>query len=231
MPARPSRSGGSSLNMQRSRSASRSICTPSPRPTRALHELEQALRDTLPEWSLKPLVQALQGMRGVQLIAAMTLVAELQDFLRFDCARQFMARQDELPKEVTDIAWKAQLRLNANSSAWVARCHEEQGRRRRGARAQRIRLGDRTRGAGVGLERHRRGSDPLRPVPETCRDRRDRRYRRYRFGTEKGQGGAHQRDGLRCRKGNAAQLRPLGNPRQRCRATTGWQHMAADLSP
>lgn len=37
--------------------------------------LEQALRDALPDWSLKPLVQALQAMRGVQLIAAMTLVA------------------------------------------------------------------------------------------------------------------------------------------------------------
>lgn len=134
--------------------------------------LEQALRDTLPEWSLKPLVQALQAMRGVQLIAAMTLVAELQDFLRFDSARQLMAyvglvpgehssgpkrrqgsitkagnsaarrmlveiawhyqhsprvspiiaaRQDELPKEVTDIAWKAQLRLNAKFRRLVAR--------------------------------------------------------------------------------------------------------------
>ena len=42
------------------------------------------MRDTLSEWTLKPLVQALQAMRGVQLIAAMTLVAELQDFLRFE---------------------------------------------------------------------------------------------------------------------------------------------------
>jgi transposase len=134
--------------------------------------LEQALRDTLAEWSLKPLVQALQAMRGVQLIAAMTLVAELQDFLRFDNARQLMAyvglvpgehssgpkrrqgsitkagnsaarrmlveiawhyrhsprvspvivaRQDELPKEVTDIAWKAQLRLNAKFKRLTAR--------------------------------------------------------------------------------------------------------------
>ena len=41
------------------------------------------MRDTLGEWTLKPLVQALQAMRGVQLIASMTLVAELQDSLRF----------------------------------------------------------------------------------------------------------------------------------------------------
>lgn len=134
--------------------------------------LEQALRDTLHEWSLKPLVQALQAMRGVQLIAAMTLVAELQDFLRFETPRQLMAyvglvpgehssgpkrrqgsitkagnsaarrmlveiawhyqhsprvspiiaaRQDELPKEVTDIAWKAQLRLNGKFKRLLAR--------------------------------------------------------------------------------------------------------------
>jgi len=108
----------------------------------------------------------------VQLVAAMTLVAELQDFLRFDNPRQLMAyvglvpgehssgpkrrqgsitkagnsaarrmlvevawhyqhsprvspiiakRHDELPKAVTDIAWKAQLRLNAKFKRLVAR--------------------------------------------------------------------------------------------------------------
>ena len=29
--------------------------------------LEQAMRDALPDWSLRPLVQALQALRGVQL--------------------------------------------------------------------------------------------------------------------------------------------------------------------
>lgn len=140
--------------------------------TARIARLEQAMRDTLHEWSLKPLVQALQALRGVQLIAAMTLVAELQDFLRLDNPRQLMAyvglvpgehssgpkrrqgsitkagnsvarrmlvevawhyqhsprvspiiatRQDQLPKEITDIAWKAQLRLNAKFKRLVAR--------------------------------------------------------------------------------------------------------------
>lgn len=134
--------------------------------------LEQALRDTLPDWGLAPVVQALQAMRGVQLIAAMTLTAELQDFVRFESPRQLMAyvglvpgeyssgpkrrqgsitkagnsaarrmlvevawhyqhaprvsaiiatRQEHLPKEVTDIAWKAQLRLNAKFKRLLAR--------------------------------------------------------------------------------------------------------------
>ena len=43
-------------------------------------------------------------------------------------------RQDGLPKAVTDIAWKAQLRLNAKLDAPAGTvCHEDQGRGRRGA--------------------------------------------------------------------------------------------------
>lgn len=61
--------------------------------------LEQALREALPVWGLMPLVQALQALRGVQLIAAMTLVAELQDFLRFDSPRQLMAYVGLVPGE------------------------------------------------------------------------------------------------------------------------------------
>jgi transposase len=140
--------------------------------TARIGRLEQALRDALPEWTLRPLVQALHALRGVQLIAAMTLVAELQDFVRFANPRQLMSyvglvpgehssgpkrrqgaitkagnsaarrmlvevawhyqhgarvtpiiakRQDQLPKEVTDIAWAAQLRLSAKFKRLAAR--------------------------------------------------------------------------------------------------------------
>lgn len=44
---------------------------------------ERAMRDALSTWTLAPVVAALQALRGVQLIAAMTLVAEIQDFWRF----------------------------------------------------------------------------------------------------------------------------------------------------
>jgi transposase len=59
--------------------------------TARINRLEQAMRDALPEWTLRPLVQALHARRGVQLIASMTLVAELQDFVRFANPRQLMA--------------------------------------------------------------------------------------------------------------------------------------------
>ena len=67
--------------------------------TARIARLEQALRDALADWSLRPLVQALQALRGVQLIAAMTLVAELQDFLRFDSPRKLMAYVGLVPGE------------------------------------------------------------------------------------------------------------------------------------
>ncbi|MBL0089760.1 MAG: IS110 family transposase [Ideonella sp.] len=67
--------------------------------TQRIARLEQALRDHLPQWGLKPLVQALQAMRGVQLIAAITLVAELQDFMRFEHPRKLMAYVGLVPGE------------------------------------------------------------------------------------------------------------------------------------
>lgn len=67
--------------------------------TARIARLEQAMRDALPTWHLSAVIRALQSMRGVQLIAAMTLVAELQDFLRFDSPRQLMAYVGLVPSE------------------------------------------------------------------------------------------------------------------------------------
>ena len=61
--------------------------------------LELALRDALEGWSLAPVVAALQALRGVQLIAAVTLVAEIQDFHRFDNPRRLMAYLGLVPSE------------------------------------------------------------------------------------------------------------------------------------
>jgi transposase len=139
-----------------------------------IHAVEdaEARRDALmaqiealvPQWSMAPVVHALQAMRGVALVAAVTLIAEVGDLTRFDNPRQLMAylglvpsdrssgetvrrggitkasngearrvmieaawtyrmqarvsrarlaRLEGLPKEVRDIAWKAQVRLCA----------------------------------------------------------------------------------------------------------------------
>lgn len=140
--------------------------------TARIARLEQTMRELLPAWSLAPMVHALQALRGVALIAAMTLVAEIQDFWRFPSPRQLMAyvglvpgehssgprrrlgaitkagnapvrrilvevaqhydhparvsrliarRQSQLPKEITDIAWAAQVRLCARFRRLAAR--------------------------------------------------------------------------------------------------------------
>jgi transposase len=127
-----------------------------------LERLEQQITALLPSWTLAPVVQALQAMRGVSMMAAIILASEIGDFQRFTHPRQLVSylglspsehssgnsiirgpitkagtargrrvliegawsyrlparvstlvanRQDGLPKEVRDIAWKAQVRL------------------------------------------------------------------------------------------------------------------------
>ena len=84
--------------------------------------LEQAMRDTLGEWTLKPLVQALQAMRGVQLIASMTLVAELQDFLRFENPRQLMAYVGLVPGEHSSGPKRRQGSITKAGNWWRGAC-------------------------------------------------------------------------------------------------------------
>jgi transposase len=53
----------------------------------------------LPEWSLAPVVAALQTMRGMALVNAATLIAELGDLSRFANPRQLMAYLGLVPSE------------------------------------------------------------------------------------------------------------------------------------
>ena len=53
----------------------------------------------LGSWSMAPVVKAIQAMRGVAFINAVTLVAEIGDFARFDNARQLMAYVGLVPSE------------------------------------------------------------------------------------------------------------------------------------
>lgn len=127
-----------------------------------LRRLDEQLAAIVPSWSMAPVIDAYQAMRGVSFLVAMTFVAEIGDVRRFDSPRQLMAflglvpserstgetvrragltlagnrrarrvlvegawsyryparvsetmrtRLEGLPKEVRDIAWKAQVRL------------------------------------------------------------------------------------------------------------------------
>lgn len=61
--------------------------------------LEVAMRDSLALWHQRALVEALQALRGVQTIAAMTLVAEINGIERFAHPRQLMAYLGMVPTE------------------------------------------------------------------------------------------------------------------------------------
>jgi transposase len=57
------------------------------------------IETSLPDWSLSPIVEALQAMRGVGLIVAVTLASEVGDFNRFANPRQLMAYLGLVPSE------------------------------------------------------------------------------------------------------------------------------------
>jgi len=61
--------------------------------------LEEELRKALAGWSLGTMVEALMSLRGVNLITAMTIVAEIGDMSRFESPRQFMAYLGLVPSE------------------------------------------------------------------------------------------------------------------------------------
>jgi transposase len=67
--------------------------------TERLGRLEQELQDQVKSWRLHPVVEALQALRGVQFIVAVTTVAELGDLTRFDNPRQLMKFLGLIPSE------------------------------------------------------------------------------------------------------------------------------------
>jgi transposase len=134
--------------------------------------IEQEIAALLPEWSLGPVVEALQALRGIALVIAAGVVAEVGDMRRFNNPRQLMAylglvpgehssgetrrltgitkagsivarrllveaawayrmpakigqamhrRQEGLPTQIRDIAWKAQVRLCTRYRRMLAR--------------------------------------------------------------------------------------------------------------
>ena len=64
-----------------------------------VERLERLIEELLPSWSLAPIVTALQALRGVNLIVAVTFVAEIGDLTRFDSPRQLMAYLGLVPSE------------------------------------------------------------------------------------------------------------------------------------
>ena len=70
--------------------------------------LEAHIEAALADWSLAPVVRALQALRGMGLVGAATLIAELGDIGRFDNPRQLMAYLGLVPSEHSSGATRRQ---------------------------------------------------------------------------------------------------------------------------
>ena len=137
-----------------------------------LERLDNELTHHVHQWRYYPVVKAIQAMRGVRLLVATGVVAELSDLSRFDHPRKLMSylglvpsehssggkrhigaitkcgngrarrllvegahtyryaanistdmqkRQEGLPKDIIDIAWKAQIRLCKRYKKMIAK--------------------------------------------------------------------------------------------------------------
>ncbi len=64
-----------------------------------LERMDAAIVEFLPRWSLAPLVEGLQALRGVGLVTAATIVAEVGDLGRFENPRQLMGYLGLVPGE------------------------------------------------------------------------------------------------------------------------------------
>ena len=131
--------------------------------TERVERITGQIRSQVPLWGRAPFVKAYQALRGVSLIVATTVVAEIGDMRRFNNPRELMAylglvpsehssgktvrrgpitktgngharrvlveaawtyrmwprksqtilkRQEQLPKSICDVSWKAQMRLH-----------------------------------------------------------------------------------------------------------------------
>ncbi len=64
-----------------------------------IERLTDQLRKVVETWRMAPVVKALQALRGVSIIAASSIIAELGDLTRFDNPRQLMAFLGLVPSQ------------------------------------------------------------------------------------------------------------------------------------
>jgi transposase len=67
--------------------------------TERLQRLEPELQEQVKAWRLQPVVEALEGLRGVQCTVAVTMVAARGDLTRFENPRQVMTYLGLIPSE------------------------------------------------------------------------------------------------------------------------------------
>lgn len=89
--------------------------------TARVNALTKDIVDLVETWSLRPLVKALQALRGVQLISAVILAAEIGDFARFTSAPALMAYIGLVPSEHSSGSSKSRGRITRTGNGHVRR--------------------------------------------------------------------------------------------------------------
>ena len=81
--------------------------------------VEEQMRLVLPSWNLAPAVEAISALRGVNMLTAVTVLAELGDISRFDSPRQLMAYLGLVPREHSSGAsqWRGGITKTGNGHA------------------------------------------------------------------------------------------------------------------
>lgn len=90
---------GQKLEYREQRIALEELMVAERRAQEHLERLEAAIRECVPEWTLAPQVAALQAMRGIDLVAAVVVLAEIGDLSRFASPRELMAYLGLVPSE------------------------------------------------------------------------------------------------------------------------------------
>ena len=84
--------------------------------------MEAEYQAALPDWSLAPVVRALQALRGMAMVAAATVIAELGDITRFANPRQLMAYLGLVPSERSSGATRRKAALRKPGMARRGEC-------------------------------------------------------------------------------------------------------------
>ncbi len=86
-----------------------------------VQQLTLALARQLPEWRMQPVVTALMTLRGVELVAAITIVAELGDLKRFAKPQELMGYLGLVPSEHTTGSKRRQGSITRTGNSHVRR--------------------------------------------------------------------------------------------------------------
>ena len=128
-------------------------------------ELTRDIGDLLPEWVLEPVVRALMAFRGIDMISAVMIVAEIGDFARFPEMPRFSSYLGMTPGEDSTGDDKRRRRVTRAGNAHIRRVLVEASWN---YRYRTLSAAIRKRGAGT--------VEPVRLIAQKAQDRLSKRY-------------------------------------------------------